>query len=434
MQTASDDAAGTGLSPIGVTPSQKITIKYAQSSVLHKIIGPQLDPNFKALHRDGFVIYKSAVKTSDLLATIRDEHIYWQGGLPQSTDLTDGHDTKRVMSKEASNAFWNKELRARLAAAFATKAILTSTDGSKTFCRMRAIMSFPTEGYDETYEHWQVGDQGEHTDEHTDKMMSLRDEDMPLSVIVAFMPNTRLRVLSKGTWRVLRLQPGDVLFFRGDLCHHGMGYDSVNVRVHCHLYAKFYTPFQPVSIHACSGFDRAARGTHAEAPHHDVRTARPPRARRRCPPPPTAPQPPPTAPNRPPDTPPTPRGYREFTIAATVPGTARIVPARCPPACLAYRVPSAAHRPSPAARQPTDSPPPVLVCRRRPMALLARPPKARTWRRRRVTCARPGPRVLAGAVHRPPNRPPTAPNRPQPPPTTSFPTHPAERCAIVSSR
>ena len=136
--------------------------------------------------------------------------------------------------------------------------------------------------------------------------MSLRDEDMPLSVIVAFMPNTRLRVLSKGTWRVLRLQPGDVLFFRGDLCHHGMGYDSVNVRVHCHLYAKFYTPFQPVSIHACSGFDRAARGTHAEAPHHDVRTARPPRARRRCPPPPNRPQPPPTAPNRPPDTPPTP--------------------------------------------------------------------------------------------------------------------------------
>ena len=51
------------------------------------------------------------------------------------------------------------------------------------------------------------------------------------------------------------------------------------------------------------------------------------------------------------------------------------------------------------------------------MALLARPPKARTWRRRRVTCARPGPRVLAGAVHRPPTA-------PQPPPSTLT-THPS---------
>ena len=23
------------------------------------------------------------------------------------------------------------------------------------------------------------------------------------------------------------------------------------VDIHCHLYGKFYTPFQPVSIHAC---------------------------------------------------------------------------------------------------------------------------------------------------------------------------------------
>ena len=66
---------------------------------------------------------------------------------------------------------------------------------------------------------------------------------------------------------------------------------------------------------------------------------------------------PPTAPNRPPATPPTPRGYREFTIAAMVPGTARIMPARCPPACLAYHGPSAAHRPSPGARQPSANRP-----------------------------------------------------------------------------
>ena len=90
-----------------------------------------------------------------------------------------------------------------------------------------------------------------HMDESADKMANLRNDDMPLSVIIAFMPMTRLRVKSQNVWRIIVMQPGDVLFFRGDLCHHGVGYVLANVRVHCHLYGKFYTPMQPVSIHAC---------------------------------------------------------------------------------------------------------------------------------------------------------------------------------------
>lgn len=158
-----------------------------------------------------------------------------------------------MMSKGAPNAYWNRELRARLTAAFANEAIMTATDGAKVFCRMHAIKSLPTEGYDETGTHWRPGDQSSHMDEYPDKMIGLRNEDMPMSVIIAFMANTRLRILSRGLWRVLVMQPGDVLFFRGDLCHHGVGYACVNVRVHCQLYAKFYTPSQPVSIHACPG-------------------------------------------------------------------------------------------------------------------------------------------------------------------------------------
>jgi hypothetical protein len=212
---------------------------------------PHSDPNFIALHRDGFVVYASAVETSDLLANIRDDNIYEQRGLPTSPDPLDGTDSKRKMSKEAANAHWNMELRNRLNISFATSPILAATDGVKKFCRMHAIMSLPTEGYDETGTHWQPGDQHPHIDEYPAKMTGVRNEDMPLSVIVAFMPNTRLRVLSRGVWCVVVMQPGDVLFFRGDLCHHGVGYASLNVRVHCHLYAKFYTPFRPISIHAC---------------------------------------------------------------------------------------------------------------------------------------------------------------------------------------
>ena len=233
------------------TPSQTITIKYGTCSTLARIVGPQVDPHFKALHSDGFIIYKSAVKTDDLFATIAQDNIYEQRGLPKSPDPKDGKDSMRMMSKEAPNAFWNRELRARLTAIFASRSIMDATDGTKVFCRMHAIKSLPTEGYDETGTEWQPGDQHPHSDEHPNKMMGLRHEDMPLSVIVAFMPDTRLRVLSRGVWCVLVMQPGDLLFFRGDVCHHGVGYACMNVRVHCHLYGKFYTPFQPVSIHAC---------------------------------------------------------------------------------------------------------------------------------------------------------------------------------------
>lgn len=237
----------------GIPTGEEVTIKYGSSlsSKLRHIIGPHLDPQFKALHLNGYVIYENALKTSDLLPCILDTGIYEGSGLPQSADAKMGNDIKRLMSREATNARWNVELRARLTTAFAASALMTSTDGVKKFCRMHAIMSSPTEGYDETATQWQAGDQDKHIDEKAEKMDALRNEDVPMSVIVAFMPNTRLRVLSRGVWRILVIQPGDVLFFRGDLCHHGVGYACMNVRVHCHLYPKFYTPSQPISIHAC---------------------------------------------------------------------------------------------------------------------------------------------------------------------------------------
>ena len=145
------------------------------------------------------------------------------------------------------------------------------------------------------------------------------------------------------------------------------------------------------------------------------------------------PQSPPTA-RQPPHPPRRTVRYREFTIAAMVPATARIVPTRRRAACLAHRAPSAAHRPSPAARQP--SPNRLTTSRSRVQASApdgaagtaargahaevqphdvrtARPPCAR--RRRCPTAAQPPPTA--------PSRPQPPPNRPQPP--ASHPTHPA---------
>ena len=160
----------------------------------------------------------------------------------------------RLMSRDAPNARWNRTLRNRLESACITHLpmLMHSTAGKKSFCRMHAIMSLSTTDYDEDIDAWQEGDQRHHADEAAIKMAGLRDEDMPLSVMIALQPRTRLRVLSCNEWITLWLQPGDVLFFRGDTCHYGVGYNHLNARVHCHLYSPTYKPSQPIAIHKCS--------------------------------------------------------------------------------------------------------------------------------------------------------------------------------------
>ena len=55
--------------------------------------------------------------------------------------------------------------------------------------------------------------------------------------------DTRLRVRPYGgDWQIVTLNPGDMLVFRGDVCHNGLGYATLNYRVHAYVYAPDYTP------------------------------------------------------------------------------------------------------------------------------------------------------------------------------------------------
>ena len=76
--------------------------------------------------------------------------------------------------------------------------------------------------------------------------------DMPLSVLVALEAAARLWVWRRADERpsLIRLDPGGVLVFRGDLCHAGVGYSIENVRVHMYLYHPAYHPPRS-SIYAC---------------------------------------------------------------------------------------------------------------------------------------------------------------------------------------
>jgi hypothetical protein len=62
------------------------------------------------------------------------------------------------------------------------------------------------------------------------------------SMVIALLPNTKLRVF-EGCFlsqdprksRVIEIPVGMAIIFRDDLIHSGVGYDSLNYRVHCYL-------------------------------------------------------------------------------------------------------------------------------------------------------------------------------------------------------
>lgn len=122
----------------------------------------------------------------------------------------------------------------------------------KTVMRMRGLLSLETEGYDETAVEPQEGDQEEHTDESVEVLRGMADVDKPLSTMYAVEDGTRLRIKPlDGDWMTIWLKPGDLLVFRGDVCHHGMGYAKKNYRVHAYVYPPGYKP-GPSSLHQCS--------------------------------------------------------------------------------------------------------------------------------------------------------------------------------------
>ena len=109
------------------------------------------------------------------------------------------------------------------------------------------------------------GDQGSHVDEDPDYFREFLHEhppdDAPLSFLLALMPETRLRLrLPDKSWTVIYLDVGDILLFRGDVYHGGVGYRSGNVRVHGHVYAIDYHPPEPSSIYTEEATDSEEAG------------------------------------------------------------------------------------------------------------------------------------------------------------------------------
>lgn len=84
------------------------------------------------------------------------------------------------------------------------------------------------------------------------------ERDAPLSWMLGLMPNTRLRVRDfRGRWQIVRLNPGQVLVWRGDVYHNGLGSATWNYRVHGHAYPDDYELHEP-ALHSELVSDEAA--------------------------------------------------------------------------------------------------------------------------------------------------------------------------------
>lgn len=86
---------------------------------------------------------------------------------------------------------------------------------------------------------------------HTDyePLADLPLEEIPLALLLAVMPNTKLhvwprsiglntdasRITSPIAKQTIELEPGDAVLFRGDLVHAGAAYQQDHLRMHCYL-------------------------------------------------------------------------------------------------------------------------------------------------------------------------------------------------------
>jgi hypothetical protein len=98
--------------------------------------------------------------------------------------------------------------------------------------------------------HDKCQEQAPHSDfEPSKELKAVADEFMPLGVLIAIQPDTRLKVwkgsieLITGkkkcdeeiTGSYVTMNPGDMCVFRGDVIHAGCGYETENYRLHVYL-------------------------------------------------------------------------------------------------------------------------------------------------------------------------------------------------------
>ena len=183
------------------------------------------DPYFEKrerLHTQGCTVFRNAILfdeyTIDSIRHSRFLPIF--NGLNDKQEVT--YDGKRLMA----TGEWSYIFKKRLKTFLEQCGFLHSTNGKKSINEVYALKSIAD-----------CPEQPKHADSAPEA--SLRDKDptdVPLAVLYAIEPNTKLKV-----WRfdqistLIILQPGDLVIFRGDLAHAGCQYNMDNIRLHAYI-------------------------------------------------------------------------------------------------------------------------------------------------------------------------------------------------------
>ncbi len=263
-------SSGASASAAHAPPTRSSSAASSPSASAHHGMLPQLaaSPQWSPasghvyngpLHTVGFHLFQRAVAVdAETVEAIRAAK-YNTDGLPLGPHELSPRDPNRLQTLDGhGKAAWCMHLKRMQGAFLRRVGVLVDGGGvDKRVRKMHALRSLPTPGYDVARsvacpQAAQFGDQAAHIDEDPRLLLGRADADMPLSTLLAIEEGTRLRLRRRddGAWTVVELAPGDLLVWRGDVCHHGMGYAEENFRVHAYVHPVNYHPSES-HIYAC---------------------------------------------------------------------------------------------------------------------------------------------------------------------------------------
>ena len=223
---------------------------------------PGSPPEVELLRTQGYAVLPHAIFKPDCKRVVEHlRHASWEPkGLPwyEGEDTICQHDPRRQQTS-AAKAKWIHELTGLLTDCLDEADLIECAAGTKAVVHVHGLKSRGIDGYDTeaSPEVQQDGDQSPHTDEYRDRYDEWvrthpHPSDAPMSVMLAVMPGTRLRIFANDKWHILNLMVGDVVVFRGDILHNGLGYPREHLRIHAYLYPPGYD--HPSEVH----FERAS--------------------------------------------------------------------------------------------------------------------------------------------------------------------------------
>ena len=195
---------------------------------------------FATLHTRGWVVLPN--KAPPLDEPTRDAIVSKTKFEPIFNGHVAGEPPLRFMG---TNGGWQTRLEGLFTDALADAGLLACADGaaSKRVNDCYALRSLPCAEDDEVAE--ALGRQPPHSDspaapEGMPQLADLDHANVPLSVLLAIMPGTKLWIFPNGCDApddafVVHLEVGEMMAWRGDLVHAGAGYASEHVRVHAYV-------------------------------------------------------------------------------------------------------------------------------------------------------------------------------------------------------